>query len=168
MWRLSWTSGYSYSRVATIWIDVHPVGKNSINMTCTLSMPVCIRPAYASCEQSPYMTTFHEPSTESLLSRKRAPNTIHSTPANWSVGSYPVSLPSQPMKQWRRPNLCRQQATRLTGLISPVCDRYVQYLLAGANPSFLNRYRRGLQSWRCRLATSHSPIFSTDGPPLST
>jgi hypothetical protein len=35
-----------------------------------------------------------------LLSRKGAPDTIHSTPADQSTGLYPVSLPSQPMKQW--------------------------------------------------------------------
>jgi hypothetical protein len=36
-------------------------------------------------------------------------------------------------------------ATRLTGLISPACDRYIKYLLVGANPSVLNRHRQGLQ-----------------------
>jgi hypothetical protein len=41
--------------------------------------------------------------------------------------------------------LCWRQATRLTGLISPACDWYFQYLLVGANPSVLNRHRRGLQ-----------------------
>jgi hypothetical protein len=50
-------------------------------------------------------------------------------------------------------------ATRLTGPISPACDLYVQYLLIGANPSVLNWHRRGLQHWRCRLATYHSPTF---------
>jgi hypothetical protein len=91
--------------------------------------------------------------TESLLPRKRAPDTIPSTPANRSAGSYPVSLPSQPMKQWRKPNINQQQATRFTGPISPTCDQYVQYLLMGANRTVLNRHRRGLQPWRCRLAT---------------
>jgi hypothetical protein len=51
--------------------------------------------------------------------------------------------------------------TRLIGPISPACDRYVQYLLAGANPSVLNRHRWGLQPWRCRLATYHSSTFPT-------
>jgi hypothetical protein len=37
-----------------------------------------------------------------LLSRKRAPDTIISTPADWSMGPYPVSLLSQSMKQWRQ------------------------------------------------------------------
>jgi hypothetical protein len=41
-----------------------------------------------------------------------------------------------------------QVVTQIHQLIRPIipaCDRYVQYLLAGANPSVLNQYRRGLQ-----------------------
>jgi hypothetical protein len=83
--------------------------------------------------------------TESLLPRKRAPDTIPSTPTDRSAGPYLVSLPSQPMKQWRKPNTHQQQATRFTGPISPVCDRYVQYLLMGANRTIHNRHRWGLQ-----------------------
>jgi hypothetical protein len=33
---------------------------------------------------------------------------------------------------------------QLTGPITPACDRYVQYLLVGTNPSDINRHRRGL------------------------
>jgi hypothetical protein len=36
----------------------------------------------------------------SLLPRKGVPDTIHSTSADRSMGLYPVSLLSQPMKQW--------------------------------------------------------------------
>jgi hypothetical protein len=36
----------------------------------------------------------------SLLLRKRASDTIHSTPADRSVCPYPVSLPRQSLKQW--------------------------------------------------------------------
>jgi hypothetical protein len=82
--------------------------------------------------------------TESLLLRKRAPDTIFSTSVDRSVGPYPVSLPSQRIKQWRKPNMHQQQTTRFTGPISPACDRYVQYLLMGANRTVLNRHRRGL------------------------
>jgi hypothetical protein len=42
------------------------------------------------------MYTSHASPRTSLLLRKRAPDTIHSTPADRSVGPYPVSLPSQP------------------------------------------------------------------------
>jgi hypothetical protein len=48
--------------------------------------------------------------------RKGAPDTIHSTPADRSAGPYPVSLPSQPMKQWEQ-----SQASidgRLLGLLA--------------------------------------------------
>jgi hypothetical protein len=38
-----------------------------------------------------------------------------------------------------------RQDTRLTGPISPACDRYVQYLLTGVNTSVLNWHRWGLQ-----------------------
>jgi hypothetical protein len=54
--------------------------------------------------------------TESLLLRKRAPDTIHSMPTDRSVGPYPVSLPSQPMNQWRKTNIYQQQATRQTSI----------------------------------------------------
>jgi hypothetical protein len=52
--------------------------------------------------------------------------------------------------------------------ISPACDQYIQYLLTGAKPLVINRYRQGLQSWRCQLSTSLSLPFPTDDPPLST
>jgi hypothetical protein len=64
--------------------------------------------------------------------------------------------------QWssgKKSSFCWRMTTSLTGPISPACDRYVQYLLAGANPSVLNRHRWGLQPWRCQLATYHSPTF---------
>jgi hypothetical protein len=35
------------------------------------------------------------------------------------------------------------QLHQLTGLITPACDRYVQYLFMGVNPSVLNRHSRG-------------------------
>jgi hypothetical protein len=91
-------------------------------------------------------STSHRQSwTETLLTRKRAPDTIPSSPADRSAGPYLVSLLSQPMKQWRKPNIHQQQATRSTRSISPACDRYVQYLLMGANRTVLNRHWWGLQ-----------------------
>jgi hypothetical protein len=65
-------------------------------------------------------------------------------------------------------SVCCLQATRLTRLIPPVCDQYIQYLLAGANSSVLNQHRRGIQPWRCRLSTALSLPIPTDGAPLST
>jgi hypothetical protein len=66
--------------------------------------------------------------------------------------------------QWsrgRKPGSCRWPTTRLTEPISPPCDRYVQYLLAGTDPSVLNWHKRGLQPWRCWFATYHSLTFPT-------
>jgi hypothetical protein len=102
----------------------------------------------------------------------------------WEEGLLTQSTARRPFDPWVRTQLlshnsqwgngektswCCQPATRLTRPISPACDRYVQYLLAGANTSVLNRHRRGLQPWRHRLSTYHSPTFPTDSlsfPPM--
>jgi hypothetical protein len=66
--------------------------------------------------------------------------------------------------QWsrgRKTSSCRWPTTRVTRPISPACDLYAQYLLAGVNPSVFNRHRWGLQPWRCRFVTYHSPTFPT-------
>jgi hypothetical protein len=58
------------------------------------------------------------------------------------------------------------QLCQFIGLISPACDRYVQYLLAGANRTVINPHRWGLQPWRYRLSTYHSPTFPTSCLPF--
>jgi hypothetical protein len=50
---------------------------------------------------------------------------------------------NNPWSSGEKWSFCWHPTTRLTGLISPTCDRYVQYLLVGANPSILNRHRWG-------------------------
>jgi hypothetical protein len=52
-----------------------------------------------------------------LLSRKGAPDIIHSTSADRPMGLYPVSLPSQLMKQWRQSEASIDN--RLLGLLGP-------------------------------------------------
>jgi hypothetical protein len=134
-------------------------------MTRTLPTPIHVCPTYASCGWSPYVATFHEPSTK--LSRVTAPekrssqhNAQHvSWPTRGSVSSF--SLKSTNEAVGAKSSIYRRQDTRLTEPISPACDRYVQYLLAGVNPLVLNWHRRGLQPWRCRLAIYHSPTFPT-------
>jgi hypothetical protein len=77
-----------------------------------------------------------------LLWRKRAPDTIHRLTDPWVRTQFLSQA-----NQWSsrlKPSFCWWQATRITGPISPSCDRYVQYLLAGANPSVFNRHRWGL------------------------
>jgi hypothetical protein len=80
-------------------------------------------------------------------------------------------LISPPMQQpWSRGEKFRPngiQLHQLTGLITPACDRYVQYLLTGANRTILNRHRQKLQPWRCRLATYPLPDLSNQLSPLS-
>jgi hypothetical protein len=67
------------------------------------------------------------------------------------------------MKQWDKVKLLLTTGYKAYWAHIPACDRYVQYLLAGANPSVLNRHRRGLQPWRCWPSISHSPIFPISG-----
>jgi hypothetical protein len=142
--------------------DVYPTRENPTNMTRTLPTSVHVRAVYASCGQSPYVATFYESPTKLdkvTALEKMAPDTIHSMTADQSASPYRVSLPSQPMKQWRKSNICLQPATRLTGPISSACDRYVQYLLTGTKPSVLNRYKQGLPHRNLGIATALSPPF---------
>jgi hypothetical protein len=97
-----------------------------------------------------------------LLPRKRGSrhNPQHT---GWPIRGSVPNFSSEPTNEagGRKPSSCRWPTTRLTGPISPICDRYVQYLLVGANPSVLNRHRWGLHPWRCWLAIYHSPTFPT-------
>jgi hypothetical protein len=85
------------------------------------------------------------------------------TARHWPIRGSVLSFSSKPVNEAVRvkPNIYQRSATRLTGHISPVCDWYVQYLIVGVNPPVLNRHRRGLQPWRYRLSTYHSPTFPT-------
>jgi hypothetical protein len=120
---------------------------------------------YASYERSPYVATFHEPSTE--LSRTTAPEKMgsrhNSQYAGWPIrGSVPNFAPKTINKTvGAKSNIYRRWDTRLTGPISLAYDRYIQYLLTGTNSSVLNRHKRGLPPWRWRFATYHCPNFPT-------
>jgi hypothetical protein len=130
MWRLPRTSGYSYSRVAVIRIDVHPVGENPTNTIRALPTPAHICPAYASCGWFPYMAPFmsHRQSWAGpLLPRKRVPNTIHNALADQLMGPYLVSLPGQPLKQWGQSQA--SIGNQLLGLPGP----YHQYAIGTFN-----------------------------------
>jgi hypothetical protein len=149
MRRLPRTSGYSYPRVAAIWIDIQPAGENPTNMTRTLPTPVHVRLAYASYERSPYVATFREASTDldrSHCSWEKGLPT-QSTVRRLTDPQVRIQLLSR-SSQWsrgRKPSSWRWSTSRFTGPISPACDQYVQYLLMGANRTVLNRLRRGLQ-----------------------
>jgi hypothetical protein len=99
--------------------------------------------------------------TDPLHPRRRALDIIHSTPADWSIGPYQVLSHNSPWSSGEKSSFYWHPTTRLTGSISPACDRYVQYLLVGANTLVLNRHRRGLSPWRFRFVTYNSPAFPT-------
>jgi hypothetical protein len=125
---------------------------------------------YASYGQSLYVATFHEPSIE--LSRTTAPEKRgfrhNSQHVGWPIHGSVPSFSPEPTNEavGAKASIYRRHATRLTGDISPAYDRYFQYLLVGANTSVLNRHRRGLQPWRCRLSTYHSSTFPTSYLPF--
>jgi hypothetical protein len=158
---------YSYSRVVTIRIDVHHVGET--RPTChthpTLSPRMVPGHTYltwstdinisCSCQQS---------WAGSLLPIKRAPDIIHNTTTDRSVSLYPVYLPSQPMKQWgqSQPSV----DNRLLGLPSTYHWHAIGTFSAcswGSTHRSIIDTGGGLQYWRCRLSTYHSPTFSNDG-----
>jgi hypothetical protein len=139
-------------------------------MTRTLPTPVHVRPSYASYGRSPYVTTFHERPTDfdrSHCSREKGPPT-QCTARRWTNPRVHTQLLSW-ASQWsrgRKSSSCRWPTTRYTGLISPTCDRYVQYLLTGVNPLVLNWHKWGLQPWRSWFSTYYFPTFPTSCLPF--
>jgi hypothetical protein len=144
-------------------IDVHPIGENPTNTQYMLPTPVHARPAYAFYGQSLYVTTFHWlPRSHNKplhLEEVLATKDRLAQPLSW-VASFLLPCDSPGVGE-RSFGPIITQLHQLTRHISPACARYVQYLLAGANPSVLNWHRRELQPWRCRLATYHSTTFPT-------
>jgi hypothetical protein len=153
---------YSYLRVTMIRIDIHPTGENPINMTRTLwrqsmyvwhtlpsSSPVCGNLSRV-VDRFGWIPLVPQ---KGLLTQ----STAHRLTDPWVR----IQFLSQ-ANQWSsrlKPSFCWWQATRLTRPISPACDRYIQYLLMGVNPSIINRHRQGIQHWRHQLSTHHSPAF---------
>jgi hypothetical protein len=144
-----------------IQIGVHHTGENPNNTPHTLPTPVHARPTYAFCRQSPYVTTFHWlPQSQNRLLHLEEVLTTKDRLAQSSSWVASFFLPcDSPGVGERGFGPMVTLLLQLTGPISPACDRYVQYLLTGNNPSVLNRHRRGLQPWRCRLATYNSPTL---------
>jgi hypothetical protein len=153
-------------RVATIQIDVHPTRKTWYTWhVCFLrqsTYATCMLPVGNPRTRQPFTLT-QQSWTDSLLLRKSA---LDSTSEPGWV-SHVSRLSFSPNTTSEAVCLSQifvdEQTTRFTGLISPACDQYIQYLLTGANPSVLSRNRRGLPPWRCQLFTYHFPNLSTDG-----
>jgi hypothetical protein len=97
MQRLPQTSDYSYSRVVTLQIDVHHAGETRpTRHTLSIHGPHMV-PDHTYLTWSAYSNLLRDADRFgriTLLLRKIAPNTIHSTLAARSVGPYLVSLPS--------------------------------------------------------------------------
>jgi hypothetical protein len=140
--------GYSYPRVTVIRIDVHPTGENPTNMPHTFHT----RSAY---DPWPYVS--HVLRVKQLFVSHQQIWTDHTalekqgflttSLAHWMADLWVPTQFLSPHSQWSsrlKSNFCRWQATRFIESITPVCDWYIQYLLMGANPSVLNRHRRGL------------------------
>jgi hypothetical protein len=82
-----------------------------------------------------------------------------STAHRWSIrGSIPSFSP-EPANEavGAKPSIYQRPATRLFGPISPVCDRYIQYLLAGANRTVLNWHMRGATT--LEVPAFHVPLL---------
>jgi hypothetical protein len=158
-WWLPQISGYSYLRVTVIQINVHPAGENPTNTPRTLPTPVHAHPAYAFCRQFPYVTTFHW--LPRSWNRHLHPEEVLAIKDRLAQLSSWVTLFLLPCDS---PGVGERgfgpmviQLHQLTGPISPACDWYVQYLLAGANRTVLKLKHLG----GAGLPRTHSPPFST-------
>jgi hypothetical protein len=145
-----------------------PYRGNPINTTHTLLTPVHVRPTYASCGRPSYVATFREASTDldrSYCSREKGLPTQSAARRliDPRVRTELLSWASQ-WSRGRRSSSWWWSTTRFTGPISPACDRYVQYLLMGANRTVLNRHRRGYNLGVAALPHTHSSTFSTSCP----
>jgi hypothetical protein len=113
----------------------------------------------------PFMS--HQQSwTESLLPRKGLPT---QSTAHWLTDPWVRTQFLSRANQWSSGESYTSINSRLLGLPGPyhrhaigafnTCSR-------GANRTVFNRHRRGLQHWKCRLSTYHSPTFPTNCLPF--
>jgi hypothetical protein len=130
-----------------------------------LTRHICL--VYASYGRSPYVATFHESSTE--LSRPTTPEKKGSRHnpqwAGWPIRRFVPNFSLEPANEAveAKPSIYQRLATRLTGPISPACDRYVQYLHTGTNPTVLNRHRRGIPHRKSQNNHSTLPALPFQG-----
>jgi hypothetical protein len=154
----------------TIRINIHPARENPIHMTCTLLASVQVRHTYAFYGQSTYVVTFHVNSTESdkFTAPEKKCCRLH--------------LSAQLNGPWDPPQFLSQH-NHLSSMLKlniywrtcyiGLLGSYHQHVISTFNTCSQGPTHRsltdtggGLQFWRCRLTTSHSPTFSTDDPPL--
>jgi hypothetical protein len=132
---------YSYLRVAAIRIDVHPAGQNLINTSHAFHTRFMYGPG-------PYIS--HGTHRQPFASLHKDETCPYTREKSWRLKTdWPgrrLGLPHDNLAVGERGfSHVVTQVHQFTGPITPTCDRYIQYLFAGANPSVLNRHRRGLQ-----------------------
>jgi hypothetical protein len=163
MWWLPQTSGYSYPRVAVIWIDVQTAGENPTNTPRMLPTPVHACPAYAFYRQSSYVTTFHWlPRNENMsLHPKKVLATKDrlAQPSSW-VTSFLLPCDS-PGEGKRGFSPMVTQLHQLTRPISPACDWYVHTCSRGPTKRSLTDTGGGYNLGGAGLPHTHSPTFPT-------
>jgi hypothetical protein len=158
---------YSYPRVTAIRIDVHPAGETPINTPHAFH-------AWFTYGLEPYPVV-HVGNLSLVPTRLK-----HAPAPGRSLGNRRQTSPAitlghlifRPSWQpWSRGERFRSSGYIATSVYwAHITSMWsINSILArGANPSVLNRHWWGLQPWRCRLSTHHSPTFPTDGPLLST
>jgi hypothetical protein len=136
-----------------------------------LPVTVHARPSYAFYGHSSYVTTFHwlpRSRNKSLHSEEvLATKDRLAQPSSW-VTSFllPCDIPGVGERGF---SLMVTQLHQLTGHISSACNRYVQYLLTGANSSVLNRHKWGATILGgVGLPHTHSLTFPTSCLPFSS
>jgi hypothetical protein len=89
----------------------------------------------------------------------------------WLSGPWDPSQFLSQYNHWRsrlKPSTYGRSTTRPTRSMSPACDRYVQFLLTGTNPSVFNRHRWGLphrKSWNTHSTLPALPSKCSTDPP---
>jgi hypothetical protein len=166
MWWLSQTSGTHIWE--SLWFESMYTLQGKIQPThhtlFTLSPHMVIDHTYLTRSTCSNLSRSCQQSwTDSLLLRKRK-FWLLPEHAGWPICGSPSSF--SPLHNHRSNGESHTNVNnRLLGPYTSM--RSVCSILArGANPSVLNRHRRGLQPWRYRLSTYHSPTFSTDGLPF--
>jgi hypothetical protein len=129
---------YSYPRVATIQINVHPVGENPISTPSAFHARFAYSPGpYISRDprRQPFASS-HKDKTDSYT-RGKSCNRRQADPIIVLSHLIPLSHDSLGVGE-RGSGQVVTQLHQLTGHITPVCERYVQYLLTGPTHRSLN------------------------------
>jgi hypothetical protein len=133
---------YSYPRVTTIQIDVQPVRENPINMPHAFHARSVYGP-WPYISHGPHRQSFASPHDDEISIPERNFGDQRQTGPVVVLGHL-IPPPSwQSLSRGERFWLSGYTATSAYWVHIPACDRYVQCLLMGTNPSVLNWHRWG-------------------------